>query len=246
MLSAPDFTVVQYLAIAAVALVGGLVRGFSGFGSALVVVPALSILVGPQVAVPAVAMALLVTTLQLVPSTWPHVRWRLHWALSAAGCLGVPLGVLLLIWMDPDLLRRAISAVTAASALLLMTGWRYTGGHSLSAAAAIGSIGGFLSGAASIGGPPVVAYLLAGQGSPAEFRANVVYYFAVTQVTGLVLYGFSGLLTSDSLVAALLITPVLVLGAWIGSRLFGLANEKIFRRVALSVLLAIGLVTLAL
>lgn len=246
MAQAFDYSWAQYLSVAAVAVLGGLVRGFGGFGSALIVTPVLSLVVGPRAAVPAITLALFVTTLQLIPVTWRHVRWRLHWALSLSGCLGVPAGVVVLLWIDPEALRRAISAATAASALFLMTGWRYSGAHSLPAAATAGALGGFLSGAGSIGGPPVIAYLLAGQGSPAEFRANVVFYFAVTQVAGILLYGLNGLLAPGTLVVAALICPALAFGTWIGTRLFGLASERVFRRVALATLLAVGLVTLAL
>ena len=173
MQGALDLATAQYAAIAAIALLGGLVRGFSGFGSALVLTPVLSIIVGPRAAVPAVMIVLLVTTLQLVPSTWAHVRWREQWALGLSGCVGVPLGGMVLLALDPDVLRRAISATTAASALFLMTGWRYSGSHSNPAAAAAGGLGGFISGAGSVGGPPVVAYLLAGPGSAAEVRAEI-------------------------------------------------------------------------
>ena len=245
MLDALDFTTAQFAAIAAIALLGGLVRGFGGFGSALVVTPVLSIVVGARAAVPAVMIVLLVTTLQLIPSTWPHVRWRQQWALSIAGCVGVPLGGMVLLALDPEVLRRAISATTAASALLLMSGWRYSGSYSNPAAAAAGGLGGFISGAGSVGGPPVVAYLLAGPGSAAEVRADIVYYFVFTQVVSLVFYGVSGLLGLEVMVAALLIAPTLLIGTWIGTKLFVLASEMIFRRFALVLLLVIGVVTLA-
>lgn len=244
MLQQLDFTSVQYVAIVSVALIGGLVRGFGGFGTALIIIPVLSVIIGPRAAVPAVTLALLVTTLQLIPATWPHVRWREQRVLSLAGCLGVPVGVVVLIWIDPELLRRAISATTAASALFLMTGWRYSGGPSLPAAAAAGAFGGFLSGAASIGGPPVIAYLLAGQGSPAQTRASIVFYFAFTQVVSLTLFGLNGLLSINSLVVAVLIAPGLLIGTWFGSRLFRLSSERIFRWTALTLLLVVGLATL--
>ncbi len=246
MLDRLDFTTGEFAAIAAVALLGGMVRGFSGFGGALVITPVLSIVVGARIAVPAVVLMMLFSTLQLVPSTWPHVRWPRQWALSVAGCIGVVLGGFVLLRIDPELLRRAISAITAVSALLLMTGWRYEGAHSNTVAAAAGGLGGFISGAASVGGPPVVAFLLAGPGSPAEIRAAISYYFVFTQSVGLIFYGSTGLLGLQTLIVAALITPTLLIGTWIGARLFVLASETIFRRFALILLVAIGLVTLML
>ena len=52
------FTPVQFVTIGLVAFIGGLVRGFGGFGTALIITPVLSVVVGPQAAVPAVTLAL--------------------------------------------------------------------------------------------------------------------------------------------------------------------------------------------
>ena len=239
-----EFTAAQYVSITGIAFLGGLVRGFGGFGGALVITPVLSLIVGPRAAVPAVMLVMLITTLQLIPSTWAHARWHQQWALSISGSIGVVLGGLVLIWLDPDILRRIISVLTAASALFLMTGWRYSGAHSNTAAAAAGGLGGVICGAASVGGPPVLAYLLAVPGSPAEIRAAITYYFVFIQTVSIFFYGATGLFGLETLVAAALITPTLSIGTWVGTKLFVLTSEKIFRRFALTLLLVIGLVTL--
>ena len=235
-----DFDAWQAAALLLAGVVAGLLRGFSGFGAALVLAPVASLIVGAHVAVPAIILAMFVTTVQLFAPTWSQVRWSDQLSLSLAGCLGVPAGVALLLWLDQELMRRFIAAVTVLFALVLLTGWRYRRPPTRHGAAAMGALGGALSGAASLGGPPVIFYLLAGPGSPAQTRASLIYYFAFTQVAALAMFYAGGLMNREVLVTAAVIAPSLVAGTWIGMRLFHLASERTYRAAALSILAIAG------
>ncbi len=238
-----DFDAGQATALLLAATVAGVLRGFSGFGAALVLAPVVSLIVGTHVAVPAIILSIFVTTVQLFAPTWSQVRWSDQLALSLAGCIGVPAGVVLLIYLDPELMRRSISAVTALFALFLLTGWRSIRPPTRFGSAAMGGLGGVLSGAASIGGPPVIVYLLAGPGSAAQTRASLIYYFAFTQLTAIVMFSIGGLMNWEVVVTAAVVSPSLILGTWAGARLFHLASERIFRIAALTILLIVGVST---
>jgi uncharacterized membrane protein YfcA len=231
------------LVVAAATFLGGLIRGFSGFGSALVIAPVLSLAIGPLLAVPAVVLVHTLTTAQLVPGSWREIVWARVAPLSIAGCLGIPLGVWALVTTDPDLMRRAISALTIVFAVVMLFGWRYAKPAGPMLTASVGAAGGLLSGAGSIGGPPIILFLLAGPDSAATNRATFIYYFLFTQFAGLAVYWVAGILSWQTLWVALVMTPTLVLGTWIGEQMFGRASEALFRRVALLFLLAIGVAT---
>jgi uncharacterized membrane protein YfcA len=52
----------------------------------------------------------------------------------------------------------------------------------------------------------------------------------------------TGVAGVDALARAVVLVPVMVLGAWIGGRAFhGLASERIYRNVALVILFATGM-----
>ena len=240
-----DFDTGQAAALLLAGTLAGLLRGFSGFGAALALAPVASLIVGAQVAVPAIILAMFATTIQLFPATWSEVRWSDQLSLSLAGCLGVPAGVALLLYLDQDLMRRLISAVTVLFALVLLTGWRYSKPPTRHGAAAMGALGGVLSGAASLGGPPVIFYLLAGPGSPAQTRASLIYYFAFTQLAALAMFYVGGLMNREVLVTAAVIAPSLLLGTWAGTKLFHLASQRTYRMAALAILLIAGVSALA-
>ena len=239
-----DFDAWQATALLLAGAVAGGLRGFSGFGAALVLAPVGSLIVGAHVAVPAIILSMFVTTAQLFAPTWRHVRWSDQLALSLSGCIGVPAGVALLVFLDPELMRRGISVLTVLLALFLMTGWRSGHPPTRLGAASVGGLGGVLSGSTSLGGPPVVAYLLAGPGSAAQTRASLIYYFAFTQLASLIAFWIGGLMNWEVLVTAAVIAPSLVAGTWGGMRLFHLASERIFRLAALTIMLLVGVSTL--
>ena len=232
--------------IVATSIAAGAVRGFSGFGSALVITPILSLLVGPRMAVPAVALAHIVTTAQLLPGTRGVVSWPRIIPLSIAGSVCVPLGVFLLISLDQDLVRRSISVVILAFTVAMFAGWRYTGPANPILTMGVGGLGGMLTGAASIGGPPVIVFLLAGSDRAATNRATFIYYFLFIQLVSIPVFWLSGILDQGTLLLFALMTPSMMIGLWAGEKIFRKSSEEIFRRVALSFLLIIGLTTLVL
>ena len=228
------------------AIAAGAVRGFSGFGSALVITPVLSLLVGPRIAVPAVALAHIVTTAQLIPGARGEVRWARVLPLSIAGCVCVPIGAYLLVAVDQDVMRRGISIVIVVFALAMFAGWRYTGAANPVLRTTVGGVGGVLAGAASIGGPPVILFLLAGGDRAATNRATLIYYFLFTQMVSIPIYWWVGIIEQRTLLVFALLIPAMMVGLWIGERIFRQSSEELFRRVALSFLLIIGLTTLIL
>ena len=239
-----DITWAQAAIIAAMSLAAGVMRGFSGFGSALAIVPVAAAAVGPLLAVPAVVCVHLATSAQLAPGALRAADWGRVWPLSAAGMAGVPVGAWLLVTQDPGLIRQAISILIIVFAVLMLRGWRYTGRINRAVTAGVGALGGFISGAAMIGGPPVVMFLLAGPHRASQNRGAIILYFIFTQIAALAMYWIEGLLVRTVLWLCLLIAPPLMAGMWIGERLFGRASEETFRRVSLCFLLAVGTATL--
>jgi uncharacterized membrane protein YfcA len=214
----------------AAALVAGLARGFSGFGAALIFVPLASAALGPRLAAPLLMLVDNLTALPLVPPAWRLAQRQEIGVMTAGALLGAPLGALVLLYMDPLALRWAMCGMVAVMLVLLASGWRYRGRPRPGLSLGVGALSGFCSGAAQMGGPPVVAYWLGGVGPAARVRANIVLFFAATGVISGVIYLLGGLLTVQLLAMTVLMAPVYGAGLWAGSHLFGRAGEANFRR----------------
>ena len=71
---------------------------------------------------------------------------------------------------------------------------------------------------------------------------NIVTYYFLTQFLLIVIVLATGVAGIDALARAVVLFPVMVLGAWAGGRAFhGLASERLYRNVALTILFATGL-----
>jgi uncharacterized membrane protein YfcA len=224
-----------------VALLAGLARGFSGFGSALIFIPLASATLGPRLAAPLLMLVDNLTTFPLIPAAWRRADRGEVTSLVAGALVGAPLGTWLLLHLDTETLRWGMCVLAIAMLALLASGWRYHGRPALPLSLAVGAASGLLSGAAQMGGPPVVAYWLGGAIPAARVRANIMLFFAASGVISAVTYLVSGLLTPAVLLLTVLVSPAYALGIWGGSHLFGLASEASFRR-ACFVLIALAAV----
>ena len=224
-----------------VAAVAGLARGFSGFGAALIFVPAASALVTPAVAAPILLVTDGLLSLGFLPGAWKRANRRDVAVMAAGTLIGIPLGTYILNHADPLPLRWGIAALATAMFLLLVSGWRYTAEPKPPLTVTVGAVAGVFGGMAQLTGPPVVAYWLSGRGEPAKVRANLILLFAISTVFTTISYFVSGLLSLKVLAIAALVGPLYALGLFLGAKLFGKASEIVFRRIcygliALSVL----------
>ncbi|HZI51588.1 MAG TPA: sulfite exporter TauE/SafE family protein [Terriglobia bacterium] len=244
----PDgVTATAFGVLASTAFVAAMARGFSGFGGALIFIPVASAIIGPKTAVPLILLIDGVLSAGLLPKAWPLAD-KEEVAIMVAGALvGVPAGTRLLASTDPMVIRWAIVLLAGGMLALLASGWRYHGKPTTAATLGVGALSGICTGAAQVGGPPLVVYWLGGIIPAATARANMVLFFALSTVISVVSYLTGGLFTRTALSLALIIAPAYGVGLFVGSRLFGLAGESTFRRIcfgliALAVLL--GLPTL--
>lgn len=226
------------------ALVAGLARGFSGFGAALIFVPLVSAALGPQVAAPVLLLIDGVGALGLVPRAFGLADRRDVGTMAVGALAGIPLGTWLLTRSDPVTLRWAIAALIGVLLALLASGWRYRGRPRASLTVGVGAVAGLCSGIAQVGGPPIVAYWLGGAIPAATVRANIILYFFVSSLVTATTYLAGGLLTGAVVGLAVLTSPVYIVGIWLGARLFGLADERVFRRTCYALIAAAALLSL--
>jgi len=105
----------------------------------------------------------------------------------------------------------------------------------------VGAVSGLFSGAAQMGGPPVVAYWLGGAIPRQTVRANIVLFFAISTLMSAVGYLMKGLFTPGLLALALATAAPYGFGVWLGSRMFGLASEQTFRHLCFAMIAIAGL-----
>ncbi len=228
-----------------VTLLAGLVRGFAGFGSAMLMAPVFASLIGPAEAVVTVVLVEMLVSVQLFPPARRLCEWRTIGPMAIAACLAMPAGAWLLRSADPRALVVAVSAIVLVFVLVLASGWRYRGRQGPAGAVAVGAVSGAMMATTSVGGPPVLLYLLAGTSPPEIQRANIIVYYFLTQFLLLAIVAAIRPVGGEVWIRALVLVIPMLAGSFLGQRLFRQADAMLYRRIALAVLFAAGAFGLA-
>ena len=225
--------------------VASLLRGFTGFGFGLAAVPLLSLALPPAQVVPFVVVLQVVVGLGGLRAAWPHCDWRSVGGLAPGLVMGIPLGLVVLTHLPPNPVRLAIGLIIAASVVLLAKGAHLPRRPSRGLTVATGLLSGVISGLASMGGPPIVVYLLALGHGAAVVRATSIVFFMLSGMVSVVPMSFAGLIDHDVLVWSALSVPVLFGGSWLGTWGFHRARPHHHRMTALIVLSVLAVVLIA-
>ena len=225
------------LGIALAALLGGLSRGFSGFGAALVFVPLASAAVGPRAAVPVLALLECVACLVFLPGAWRLAERRDVAAMAGAACCAAPIGAAILAAADPVALRWAMTVLVVVAVAVPASGLRYRGPGSMPMTLGVGAVGGLMSGTAMLGGVAPATWWIGRSATAATVRANMNLYFAILTVAVTAAFAWRGLFGWSTAWLALAAGPSYAAGLWGGTALFGRASEAGFRRAGYALIL---------
>jgi uncharacterized membrane protein YfcA len=234
----------RFPAALAIAAVAGLVRGFSGFGSALIYMPLISAVYGPRLAAPTLLLIDTICSLPFAIRAMPQCNWREVTPVSIGSAVAAPIGVMALLWVDPLILRWFIAGLVLVALVALAAGWRYHGRPTYTASLGVGALAGFGGGAVQIAAPPLLVFWLGGNNNATTVRANIMVYFISQGALSIVLYVYSGLFTAQTIVLSLLFGLPFVLAMAIGAFWFHGTSDLLYRRAAYVIIALAGLASL--
>ena len=224
--------------------IAGIIRGYSGFGFAMVAVTSMSLVLLPAQVVPVVLILEVLASFRLIPQVWRKIDWySLRWLLTGS-FFAIPLGVYFLATIPAEPMRIFISILVLIAAVLLLSGWAWRRMPARPLILTTGVACGLLNGAAAIGGPPVILFYLSSPAGVAVSRASIIAYFLGIDVISLVMASIQGLTTIETFRLTLIALLPLLLGITLGSRMFKNVNEKAFRKHVLILLIVLAMIGL--
>ncbi|MEQ1686994.1 MAG: sulfite exporter TauE/SafE family protein [Sphingopyxis sp.] len=237
LLTASGLTVTTFALAAAMTFGAALIRGLTGFGMAIILVPLLGMVIEPaQAVVLAILLQLLIGPVGLRTILADGDRAS---ALPIAGVamLATPLGLIALQATSPDVARLIIAAVAIGAFLLVLLPMRPDGHRP--GAAEIGLTGltsGILTGFAAMPGPPVVPFYLRQRIEPRVARASMMLVFFGTAIAGAISAFALGVASvQTAALAAALFLPMLA-GNWAGGLAFGRVPATLWRSIVAIIL----------
>jgi uncharacterized membrane protein YfcA len=224
------------LTAAVVALAAG-IQTVTGFGFALVAVPALSLFIPTETAVVlSASLGLISSTGQAVSERHHGDRRTIRWMLGAA-VLGAPFGLLVLLVATERQLRIALVTVIVVFLVVNLreiTVTRASRGVDFVA----GAVSGLLNTALSTNGPPLVMALHPRRLAPPVFRGTLTAVLAGSGVVTVGLFAASGRYDLDVAVLFLAALPGMALGFGLGLRHRHRIGTQRFRQVVITLLAA--------
>ncbi|MFC1713756.1 sulfite exporter TauE/SafE family protein [Candidatus Poribacteria bacterium] len=228
-----------------------LIRGLTGFGSGLLMVPMLLVLLdltglteSMKLVVPTAA-SLAVPSGIILLSTFRTRKWvrkDVLLMMIAGVAVGTPLGTYVLASVESNLLKRLFGLFLMGYALKMLFGRKDTVRETKNY---LGLIAGFLGGCSGgmfgSGGPPVIIYLNRKIADKQAFRATLVLYFLVANSWQCATLFYVRLINADVLRFVLYLLPAFIIGNLVGSVLHVRINQVLFNKVVALVLLIAGL-----
>jgi uncharacterized membrane protein YfcA len=217
-------------------------QSLTGFGFALVMVPLLSLIWDVKLAVVTSTLLSSVSLVPLVVEVRQWVRLSKVIPLATGSLAGVPVGLLIFIRIDADLLKICVASLVIVASVLLYFAPRFSMDEPpIAGSVMAGMLSGMLRASTSMGGPPLVLYTLSREREVEAFRSTVMAVFlfnSVLTVTGLAI---ADRITGEALKATGVALPALAAGLLAGAWLRMRVQQDVFRKLALAVLVFTGI-----
>ncbi len=235
-----DSTYLELFFIAAAILLGSILRGVSGFGFSMTLIVVMTLFMPPAKATSYILLWEILASIVHLPFVWRQVQWKTVQWLTVGVFLGTPLGVALLIYVPASFMTISINVTVIILSLIMLKGYSLSRHLNPLETTGTGIISGIINGASANGGPPVILLFFSSPSGVAAGRASVIAYFLFTDLWASAIFVQQDLTNFNTLLAALAYTPIMVVGLWIGSKLYGKIEENRFKKMVISALIVIS------
>ncbi len=214
------------------AFVAGTVRGFAGFGTAMIYMPVAARLLDPFWAIITIVVMDILGPIPNIPSVMRIANRGALVRLVTGALVGVPLGLMALSLLSPDMFRLGVSAIALGMLICLMAGLRYRGSMGPLVLFATGGLGGVLGGISGQPGPPVILLYMSSKYPAPMVRAMTMAYLFSYDILMMAVLSLQKILVLVPVMLGLILAVPNLLGNMVGARVFRPGYEKIYRTVA--------------
>jgi uncharacterized membrane protein YfcA len=224
--------------------VAGTIGGIIGFGSSIMLMPALVLMYGPRTAVPLMAVTALITNASRVVLWWREVDWRACAAYSIPAIPAAALGAKTLITIPP----RLADGVLGVFFLLMIPARRWLAGRGLriglAPLAVAGGVIGYITGIVASTGPINTPFFLAYGLTKGAFIGTEALGSLAMYLSKAIAFRSFGALPDAVIVQALIIGTSLMAGSYFSKHLLLRLPAERFFLLMEAVLLVAGLTML--
>ncbi len=228
------------------AFFAGIVQGATGFGSGIVLNAFWLHILEPSAAISLNIVSCLFVSALPIYKLRKTLDFSKLKSFVVFGVIGIPTGLLILTMTDPSIFKTTVGFI-----LVIFSIWKFRSKNILinfrsnpTLDKLIGFISGILGGFAALGGILPTIWVNLQRLPKNTQRGTYEPFIFITSIAAVVSFYFAGLLTLDIFYNFLKVFPALVIGSWIGVKIYSFIDEALFRQVILGLIFLAGLVLL--
>ena len=232
----PDLMLLVSLSVG----VASLIRAFTGFGFAMLVVPAFSFFLSPGDAV--VLSAVLAFLLGVISyrSWWGHFPVAPVKPMLLGAVVGTAAGIWFLASLSVSEFQLWIGLSVVIASLVLSQFVPSERPSSGPASLGTGVASGLMNGAFAIPGPPVILFVVATMTEPARSRAFLMMFFWCSSIVSLAMFAVAGLVSARSFQLLWAALPAMWMGNQVGNWAFERYSGAAYRPLVVCLCILIG------
>ena len=215
-------------------------QGYTGWGGAMLMMPLITLVYPPVEALALLVVGGLIISSQLYPGALRQVTWTEMRSLLLTLVLFTPLGTILLLYMDPYLVRRIIGVILLIISILVMSGWQYRGKQSGLSTVLFGGVSGVINGFAGLGSAILAIYIMALPDAANIQRSKIIIASGVIIFTIMIVFSVNGVMNWDLILRGIFLAPTQMIGTVIGVSLFNYFPQEYFKKFTLIIIAILG------
>ena len=230
-----------WLILGAAAIVGSTIGGVAGFGTGVIMIPAIAWSVGVKATVPVLTVCMLVGNSARVLFSRREIEWRVVAAFLVGAVPMTIAGATIYSRIDSEWISRMLGLFMVLAVPLRR--WLARSGIvvRLRHMPLVGAGFGFLSALVGGVGPIMTPFFLSYGLRKGRYLATDALCTVGAYITRAIMFRRADLLSGPLVLTGLYIGAVMIGGAWLGRRLIDRMSEKVFLRVLEGLLIVFGL-----
>ena len=227
-----------------------IMESITGFGSGIISMPFLAVLIGLKTAVPMTMVISIIFTSYMLIRNYKIIAWPVYLTIIAFVILGLPIGVFVFSYFDEKSLKLILGVFILVFALRALIKTKYPGKTNHSKAYGIFQrimliLGGIAQGAFATGGPFIVIYSADKLKDKSVFRATMsCVWLTLNSILIVKNFYLGGIMTKQVYFSVASAIPFFIVGTVIGLKLHKKVSIKVFTLIINIVLLGAGISTI--
>lgn len=215
----------------------------TGFGFSVLATPLLFLIFEPHQAIQINIMISLIISFTLYPELKKDIDKHLLYNLIKGAIIGTPIGLVLVYILNEEMLKIYAGAVILSLTFAIFLKLKIQQKRSRDMLSGLGS--GALTSSLGMPGPPLLLYFSSTNLNKHILRSTTLVYFIFIYAVGLIAQITTIGSSWNTLMIAAALTPVAFAGILAGRIAFRLINQRVFRLINISILLATGVSLIA-